>query len=91
MFRIKYIWALSLIIVLASCEQGKYDLEPEPEVELVSGQADFTRYVAVGNSATAGIADGALFIASQENSFANLLAAKMMYAGGGEFTAPWNG
>ena len=89
MFRIKYIWALSLIIVLASCEQGKYDLEPEPEVELVSGQADFTRYVAVGNSATAGIADGALFIASQENSFANLLAAKMMYAGGGEFTAPW--
>jgi len=89
MFRIKYLWALSLIIVLASCEQGKYDLEPEPVVELVSGQADFTRYVAVGNSATAGISDGALFIASQENSFANLLAAKMMYAGGGEFTAPW--
>lgn len=89
MLRLKYIWALSLIVLLASCEQGKYDVEPEPVVELVSGQADFTRYVAVGNSATAGISDGALFIASQESSFAHLLAEKMAYAGGGEFTAPW--
>ena len=88
MLRLKYIWALSLIIVLASCEQGKYDLEPEPEIELVSGQADFTNYVSIGNSLTAGISDGALFIASQTNAYPNLLAEKMAYAGGGEFTQP---
>lgn len=89
MLRLKYIWALSLIVVLASCEQGKYDLEPEIPIELDPGEADFTRYVAVGNSATAGISDGALFIASQEGSFANLLAEKMALANGGEFTTPW--
>lgn len=88
MLRLKYIWALSLIVVLASCEQGKYDLEPEPVVELVSGQADFSNYVSIGNSLTAGISDGALFIASQTNAYPNLLAEKMAYAGGGEFTQP---
>ena len=88
MLRLKYIWALSLIVVLASCEQGKYDLEPEPVVELVSGQADFSNYVSIGNSLTAGISDGALFIASQTNAYPNLLAEKMAYAGGGEFSQP---
>ncbi|MGI9531237.1 G-D-S-L family lipolytic protein [Lutimonas sp.] len=88
MFRIKYIWVLLMIVALSSCEQGKYDREIEPPVELVSGEADFTNYVALGNSLTAGFSDGALFIESQNNSYPNLIAEKMMYAGGGEFVQP---
>ena len=89
MFRLKYIWAVLVIAVLASCEQGKYDREIEPPIEVVSGQADFTNYVAIGNSLTAGLSDGALFIASQTNAYPNLLAEKMALTGGGEFTTPF--
>ena len=88
MFKIKYIWALLVISVLASCEEGKYDREITPPIEVVSGEADFTRYVAIGNSITAGLADGALFIASQTNAYPNLLAEKMSLAGGGDFSQP---
>ena len=89
MFRINYIWALLMVVALSSCEQGKYDREIEPPIEVVSGEADFTNYVALGNSSTAGLADGALFIASQDNSYPNLLAQKMALSGGGEFTQPY--
>ena len=89
MLRINYIWALLMVVALASCEQGKYDREIEPPVEVVSGEADFRNYVALGNSSTAGLADGALFIASQDNSYPNLLAQKMALAGGGEFSQPY--
>ena len=58
MFRINYIWALLMVVALSSCEQGKYDREIEPPIEVVSGEADFTNYVALGNSSTAGPADG---------------------------------
>lgn len=88
MLRIKYIWAVAVIFIFASCEQGKYDREIDPPVDLVSGAADFTNYVALGNSLTAGYADGALFKASQGNSYPNLLAQKMAIFGEGEFTQP---
>src|SRR5210317_876075 len=88
MLRINYIWALLMVVALASCEQGKYDREIEPPVEVVSGEANFTNYVALGNSLTAGYADGAMFIAGQDNSYPNLLAKKMAITGGGEFTQP---
>ena len=38
------------------------------------GDADFTSFVAMGNSLTAGVADGALYEDSQKNSFPNLIA-----------------
>ena len=37
-----------------------------------SGNADLTKYVAVGNSLTAGYADGALYITGQNNSYPNM-------------------
>lgn len=85
----KYIWTLVVLFVFAGCEDGKYEKEVEPPIEVVSGAADFTRYVSVGNSLTAGLADGAVFIAGQTNAFPNLLSEKMALAGGGEFTQPW--
>jgi lysophospholipase L1-like esterase len=38
------------------------------------GDADFTTFVAIGNSLTAGVADGALYETAQKNSFPSLVA-----------------
>jgi len=89
MLKMRYIWTLVVLFVFAACEDGKYEKEIEPPIEVVSGEADFTNFVSVGNSLTAGLSDGALFIAGQTNAFPNLLAEKMSLAGGGEFTQPW--
>lgn len=61
---------------------------PDP-INYTSGSADFSRYVAVGNSLTAGYSDGALFSAGQTASFPNMLALSFMEAGGGAFTIPF--
>lgn len=57
-------------------------LSCEPELDnpideadfYTAGEADFSNYVALGNSLTAGYADGALYITGQENSYPNILA-----------------
>ena len=54
-----------------------------------SGSADFSRYIAVGNSITSGFADGGLYLAGQQMSFPTLLAGQMKLAGGGTFTSPY--
>lgn len=88
MLRINYIWAFLIVVALSSCEQGKYDREIEPPIEVVSGEADFSNMVTLGASFVAGLSDGTVFIASQENSFPNIMAQQMGLAGGGEFIQP---
>lgn len=62
---------------------------PVQPIEYTSGSADLSNYVALGNSVTAGLSDGALFIDGQEASFPNMLAISFAEAGGGEFTIPF--
>lgn len=88
----KFVWALGLSVVFASCNVNN-DLDPittTPVVEVKAerGTADFSKYVAVGASFTAGFTDGALFKASQTNSFPNILAEKFKMTNGGAFTQP---
>ena len=59
-----------------------------PTPTFTSGTADFSNYVAIGNSLTAGIADAALYIRSQEASYPNILATQFALAGGGAFGQP---
>jgi lysophospholipase L1-like esterase len=54
-----------------------------------SGDADFTTYVAVGNSLTAGYTNGTVYKSAQQNSYPAILAEQMKAAGGGEFTQPY--
>jgi len=61
------ITVLSLIIFLTNCKKTT-------ESEVDWGNADFTSFVSLGNSLTAGVADGALYEDSQKNSFPNLIA-----------------
>jgi len=89
MKNIKFFWAALIVLGFAACEDDKYDIEPVEPIEVVPGSADFSRYVALGNSLTAGYGDGAMFIASQSNSFPNIMSEKMAMAGGGEFTQPY--
>ncbi len=59
-----------------------------PTPNFTSGSANFSTYVAIGNSLTAGLADGALYAKGQEVSFPNILAGQFALAGGGSFSQP---
>lgn len=60
----------------------------EEDIKPSSGTADFSRYIAVGNSLTAGFADGGLYLEGQLTSYPNLLAQQFRSVGGGDFTQP---
>jgi len=53
-----------------------------------SGSADFSKFVSIGDSLTAGIADGTLYRTSQENSYPAILAKQFAMVGGGSFEQP---
>lgn len=80
-------------LLFISCEEDDVTTEtttPEPEpINYTSGSADFSTYVAVGNSLTAGFSDGALFRMGQEASMPNMLASQFALAGGGDFSIPF--
>ena len=64
------------------------DPGPGPGIEVTSGTANLSNYVAIGNSLAAGFSDGALFIDGQKASFPNLMATQFKLAGGGDFKQP---
>ncbi|MEP1142006.1 MAG: hypothetical protein ABJH44_17430, partial [Balneola sp.] len=51
-----------------------------------SGSADFSNYVAIGNSLTAGYMDGALYSNGQANSVAAILATSFATTVEGDYT-----
>ncbi len=73
---------LILAVGFASCER-KID-----EFKANANGVNFSQFVSVGNSLTAGYADGALYTSGQENSIPNILAGQFKYVGGGKFTQP---
>lgn len=82
----KYSFAL-LAVGLVSCEP-EFDNPVTDEGFYSSGTANFSKYVAVGNSLTAGYGSGALYITGQEDSYPNLMAQQFAFAGGGDFAQP---
>lgn len=91
--KIKYIVLLAAFLGFTACNDPEDVLLVEEEVvaelpALTAGSADFSNYVAIGASFTAGYTDGALFKAGQENSFPNILAQQFEKVGGGAFTQP---
>ena len=69
--------------LLTACEPT---LDAAPKAS--AGSADFGRYIAVGNSLTAGFADNGLYREGQLNSYPLMLAEQFKLAGGGEFVQP---
>jgi len=74
--------ALVLGLLTSSCKP-KLDA-PEPG----KGDLDVSRYVAIGNSITAGFADAALYYDGQMVSYPNLIAEQFRQVGGGDFVQP---
>lgn len=70
--------------VLTGCAP---DMDGDFQAE--KGTADFSTYIAVGNSLTAGYADGGLYLEGQQVAFPNLIAEQLASVGGGEFTSPF--
>lgn len=73
---------ITACIFIASCK-AKID-SPVPS----KGEADFSRYVALGSSFTSGYTDEALYLEGQQNSFPSMLAQVFGEAGGGIFKQP---
>ncbi|MFK7782878.1 G-D-S-L family lipolytic protein [Psychroserpens sp.] len=95
MKKIKYIFLSLLTISMVACENDLVEdfreLNENDGIaleELTVGTADFSNYVAIGASFTAGYSDGGLFAAAQERSFPKLLSEQFAFAGGGSFTQP---
>ncbi len=92
----KYITLSLLIVGFISCENDTLDDlrargQEEPIVleAFAQGSADFSTFVSIGNSLTAGFADGALYKIAQENSTPAIVARQFAALGnGGTFTQP---
>lgn len=85
----KYIWLGLLFAAFTACSDDDDNIQGDPIPELTAGNADFSTFVSIGNSLTAGFTDNALFIASQQNSFPNLLSQRFSLVGGsGTFNQP---
>ena len=76
-----------LAIGLVSCEP-EFENAVTDEGFYDAGDADFSNYVALGNSLTAGFADNALFVSGQQDSYPNIMAQQFSFVGGGDFTQP---
>jgi len=90
---IKYILSLAIIALFVfSCQDG-FIAPPNPQPEIVppepptAGSADFTKFIAIGNSLTAGFQAGALFNDGQKNSLP-VLIHKAMDNLSGDFNQP---
>ncbi|MDG4651699.1 G-D-S-L family lipolytic protein [Chryseobacterium arthrosphaerae] len=76
----------ALLFTVTSCKTD-FDTDVK-DIQVSKGSADFTRYVALGNSLTSGYRDGALYIDGQNESYPSMIAQQMKLVGGGEFKQP---
>lgn len=83
-------WLLLVSLTFAACssdDDTKNGIE-EPVV-VIPGTADFSKYVALGDSFAAGYSDNSLFKSGQESAYPNILSQQFALAGGGTFTTPF--
>lgn len=76
------VYILSAGVFFNACN-SKIELD-----KATAGDADFSNYIAIGNSLTAGYADNSLYRSGQEYSYPNILAGQLKYAGSGNFVQP---
>ncbi|MDT8281206.1 MAG: SGNH/GDSL hydrolase family protein [Gammaproteobacteria bacterium] len=74
--------------VMSACSNSDVSSTSPNNGTASKGEADFTNYVAVGDSLTAGYTDGALYLLGQTNSYPAILAQQFAAVGGGAFEQP---
>jgi lysophospholipase L1-like esterase len=70
---LSYLLIIIIITLTTGCKDRSEITSPSPQ----SGTADFTKYVAIGNSITAGYQSSSLFQDAQIYSFGNLIAQQV--------------
>lgn len=85
-------WLLLVSLTFAACNS---DDNTTTEVvnssdgqPLTSGSADFTKYVALGDSFAAGFSDNALFIKGQQGAYTNIIGQQFALITNAAFTTP---
>ncbi|MFC7346514.1 G-D-S-L family lipolytic protein [Chryseobacterium zhengzhouense] len=78
--------AVSALLFTTSCETD-FDTDVK-DIAVTKGEADFSKFISLGNSLTSGYRDGALYSGGQNESFPSMIAMQMKLAGGGEFKQP---
>ncbi|MCF6129353.1 SGNH/GDSL hydrolase family protein [Flavobacterium sp. AS60] len=85
-------WLLLVSLTFVACssdDETVVNPNSSDGLPLTAGSADFSKYVALGDSFAAGFSDNALFIAGQQNSYPNILSQQFALVGGGEFVIPF--
>jgi len=78
--------AVSALLFTTSCETD-FDTDVQ-DIVVTKGEADFSKFISLGNSLTSGYRDGTLYSGGQNESFPSMIAMQMKLAGGGEFKQP---
>ena len=78
--------AVSALLFTTSCKTD-FDTDVK-DIAVTNGEANFSKYVALGNSLTSGFRDNALYIDGQNESYPLILSNQMKLAGGGAFKQP---
>jgi hypothetical protein len=79
-------WLLLVSITFVACNKNDEEII---EIPVSAGSANFSKYVALGDSFGAGFSDGALFKTAQETAYPAIIAQQLAEAGGGEFKTPF--
>jgi lysophospholipase L1-like esterase len=85
---IKLAGAVIACAVLSACTDTDVSTPPLNTGTPSAGDAEFTKFVSIGDSLTAGYADGTLYLLGQKNSFPAILAQQFADVGGGAFEQP---
>lgn len=72
-----------VILFFAACKKDP------PEIPFPSGAPDFSRYISIGNSLTAGYSNGGLYVAGQQVAYPLIVARQMTAVRGGDFDMPY--
>ena len=86
---IKWLVLVSLTLIACNDDETVTVYDSADGLPLTAGTADFSNYVALGDSFAAGFSDGALFIEGQKGAYPNILAQQFALVGGGDFTTPF--
>ncbi|AIM38817.1 G-D-S-L family lipolytic protein [Sphingobacterium sp. ML3W] len=79
-----YIGVALVILSITACKPTLDEYTPT-----AGTKADFSKYIAIGNSLSAGYADGGLYLEGQKVAFPLLIAEQLQKVGGGEFKSPF--
>jgi hypothetical protein len=79
----RHCYLLVVLLALVACKPKA------PESVYSSGEADFSKFVAIGDGHTAGYMDDALSLEGQKNSLGFILQQQLMWVGAPAVEMPW--